>query len=129
MGRKFLLKKNNMILNYLFEQPDLNTRKTKWLDFLSKYHFDLNHIKGKENKVDDAWSRRTHMIYEVNLSQTDSNLHEIIRTTNKVDPFYVKILKKVKEDRLFQQPKEYKLDKMGLLWSKERLYILEGGDI
>ena len=44
---------------------------------------------------------------------------------NKVDPLYVEILKKVQEDRLFQQQKEYKVDKMGLLWSKERLYVSE----
>ena len=45
------------------------------------------------------------MIYEVTLSQTDLGLHEWIRMANKVDPFYVEILKKVQEDRLFQQQK------------------------
>ena len=67
------------------------------------------------------------MIYEVTLSQTDANLHKRIRTTNKVDHFYVEILKKVQEDRLFQQKKEYKVDETRLLWSKERLYIPETG--
>ena len=43
------------------------------------------------------------MIYEVALSQNDVDLHEKIRMANKVDPFYVEILKKVQEDRLFQQ--------------------------
>ena len=84
-----------MSLNYLFDQPNLNARKARWLDFLSEYHFELKHIKGKENKVVDALSRRTHMIYEVTLSQTDAYLHEKIRTANKVDPFYVEILNKV----------------------------------
>ena len=55
------------------------------------------------------------MIYEVTSSQTESDLHKSIRTTNKVDPFYVEILKKVQEDRLFQQQKEYKVDESGLL--------------
>ena len=62
--------------------------------FLSEYHFELKHIKGKENKVSDALSRRTHMIYEVTLSQIDAYLHEKIRVANRVDPFYVEILKK-----------------------------------
>ena len=87
-----------MSLKYLFDQPYLNARKARWLDFLSEYHFELKHIKGKENKVADALSQRTHMIYEVTLSQTDADLHENIRTANKVDPFYVEILKKVQED-------------------------------
>ena len=75
------------------------------MDFLSEYHFELKHIKEKENKVVDALSQRTHMIYEVTLSQTNADLHERIRTANRVDPFYVEILKKVQEDKLFQQQK------------------------
>ena len=52
------------------------------------------HIKGNENKVVDALSRGTHMIYEVNLSQTNADLHERIKVANEVDPLYVDILKK-----------------------------------
>ena len=95
MGRKFLLKTENMILKFLFEQLDLNARQSRWMAFLSEYHFDLKHIKGKENKVVDALSRGTHMIYEVNLSQTNVDLHENIREANGFDPFYVDILKKI----------------------------------
>ena len=102
MGRKLLLKIDNMSLKYLFDQPDLNARQARWLAFLSEYHFELKHIKGKENKIADALSRRNHMIYEVTLSQNNSNLHKRIRAANRVDPFYVEILKKVQEDRLFQ---------------------------
>ena len=68
MGRKFLLKTYNMSLKYLFEKPNLNARKSRWFAFLSEYHFELKHIKDKENKIVDALSRRTHMIYEVTLS-------------------------------------------------------------
>ena len=57
MGRKFLLKIDNMSLNYLFDQPDLNARKARWLAFLSEYHFKLKHIKGNEKKIDDALSQ------------------------------------------------------------------------
>ena len=63
------------------------------------------------------------------LSQIDSNLHKRIRAANRFDPFYVEILKKFHEDRLFQQQNEYKVDETGLIWSKERLHVLEGGDI
>ena len=129
MGRKFLLKNENMSLKYLFDQPDLNARQARWLASLSEYHFELKHIKGKENKVADYLSRRTHMIYEVTLSQIEVDLHERIRAANCIDSFYVEILCKVQEDRLFQQQKEYKLDETRLLWSKERLYVQELGDI
>ena len=54
MGKKFLLNTDNMILKYLFNWPDLNARHARWLAFLSEYHFNLKHIKGKENKIVDA---------------------------------------------------------------------------
>ena len=57
MGRKFLLKTDNMSMKYLFDQLDLNVRQAKWLHFLIEYHFELKHINGKENKVVDALSR------------------------------------------------------------------------
>ena len=57
MGRKFLLKIDNMSLKYSFEQSDLNAKKAIWLTFLSEYHFEIKHIKGKENKIIDAFSR------------------------------------------------------------------------
>ena len=56
-GKTFLLKTDNMSLKYLFEKPDVNAREARWLDFLSKYHFELKHIKGKENKIADALIR------------------------------------------------------------------------
>ena len=99
------------------------------MDFLSEYHFKLKHIKRKEKKVADALSRRTQMIYKVTLSQTDAYLHENIRAANRVNPFYVEILKKFHEDRLFQQQKEYKVNESGLLWYKYRFYVPEVGDL
>ena len=80
MRRKFLLKTHNMSLKYLFDQPDLNVRQSRWLAFLSEYHFELKHIKGKENRVADALSQKNHMIYEVTFSQIDADLDERIRS-------------------------------------------------
>ena len=57
MGRKFLQSTDNTSLKYLFGKLDLNSRQAIWLDFLSEYHFEVNHIKGKENKTVDALSR------------------------------------------------------------------------
>ena len=67
------------------------------------------------------------MIYEVTLSKTNSDLHERIRTANRIDPFYVEILKKIQEDGSFQQQKEYKVNETGLLWYKERCVFQKDG--
>ena len=69
------------------------------------------------------------MLYEVTSSQTDSDLHGRIITTSRVDHFYVGVLKKIQEDRLFQQQNKYKVDDSILLWSKEILYVQDGADI
>ena len=47
---------DNKELNYLLDQPNLNARQARWLAFLSEYDFEIQHIKGKENKVADALS-------------------------------------------------------------------------
>jgi hypothetical protein len=46
-GRKFKLRIDHNGLKYLFEQPTLNSRQTRWMEFLSEYNFDMKHIKGK----------------------------------------------------------------------------------
>jgi hypothetical protein len=47
MGKKFELRTDHIGLKYLFEQPTLNAKQTRWMDFLSDYDFDIKHIKEK----------------------------------------------------------------------------------
>jgi hypothetical protein len=51
MGKRFELRTYHSGLKYLFEQPNLNARKPRWMEFLSEYDFCIKHIKGKENKL------------------------------------------------------------------------------
>jgi hypothetical protein len=68
MGKRFELRTYHNALKYLFDQPTLNARKSSWLVFLSKYNFDIKHIKGEENKVDDELSRRVHEFHATTIS-------------------------------------------------------------
>jgi hypothetical protein len=68
MGKKFELRTYHIDLKYIFEQSTLNARKTRWMEFLSEYNFDNKHIKGKENKVVDALSRRVHLMHATTVS-------------------------------------------------------------
>jgi hypothetical protein len=49
MGKKFELRTYHCDLKHLFGNPTLNARKTRWMEFLSEYEFEIKHIKKKEN--------------------------------------------------------------------------------
>jgi hypothetical protein len=58
VGRNFELKTNHESLKHLFTQRDLNASQRRWREFMSEYDFGISYIKGKENVVTDALSRR-----------------------------------------------------------------------
>ena len=68
MGKRFELRTDHNGLKYLFDQPTLNVGKIRWLEFLCEYDFDIKHIKGKENKVADALSRKVHELHATTIS-------------------------------------------------------------
>jgi hypothetical protein len=68
MGRRFELRTDHNGLKYLFDQPTLNARQSRWLEFLHEYDFEIKHIKGKENKVVDALNRRVHELHATTIS-------------------------------------------------------------
>jgi hypothetical protein len=45
-------------LRYFVEKKDLNERQQKWLSKIHAYEFDIDYVKGKNNFVADALSRR-----------------------------------------------------------------------
>jgi hypothetical protein len=49
MGKKFELRTDHNGLKYLFDQPTLNVRQIRWLEFLCEYDFDIR-PKGKTTK-------------------------------------------------------------------------------
>ena len=56
LGRRFLLMNDHIGLRYLFDQQNMNAKKAKWLATISKFDFQIRHIKGKENMVAYALS-------------------------------------------------------------------------
>ena len=76
MGKRFELRTDHNVLKYLFDQPTLNSRQSRWLEFLSEYDFDIKNIKGKENKVVDVLSRRLHELHATTITMYQSNLKD-----------------------------------------------------
>ena len=62
LGKRFLLLTDNTCVKNMFTQMGLNARQARWMDLLSEFDFEVKHIKGKENRVADALSRRAHEV-------------------------------------------------------------------
>ena len=68
MDRRFELRIDHCGLKYLFDQLTLNARQARWSEFLCEFDFEIKHIKGKENKVADALSRKVQEMHVATLS-------------------------------------------------------------
>jgi hypothetical protein len=85
MGKRFKLRTDHNDMKYLFDQPTLNARQIRWLEFLCEYDFDIKHIKGKENKVVDAVSRKVHDLHATAISMYQTEMKDRISEDANVD--------------------------------------------
>ena len=97
IGRKFILMTDNKGLKYLLDQPNLNARQARWLAFLSEYYFEIQHIKGKENKVLDALSRNARLNFAAAISTYTTYLDEQLKLGIEQDEIYQSLQAKTKE--------------------------------
>ena len=89
---------DNKGLKYLLDQPSLNARQARWLAFMGEYDFEIQHIKGKENKVSDALSRNAKMNFTAAISTYKTELEEQLEDVIEQDENYQKLQAKVKEN-------------------------------
>ena len=95
MRRRFELRIAHNGLKYLFDQPTLNARQTRWLEFLCEYDFDIKHIKGKENKVADALSRKVHELHATTISMYQNEMKDRILEAANADLQYKSLVEKL----------------------------------
>ena len=88
---------DNKGLKYLLDQPNLNARQDRWLAFLSEYDFEIQHIKGKENKVTDALSRNARLNFAAAISTYVANLDEQLKEGIEQDEIYQNLEAKAKK--------------------------------
>jgi hypothetical protein len=84
-GKRFELRTDHNDLKYLFDQLTLNTRQSRWLDFLCEYNFDIKHIKGKENKVFDALNRKVQELHATAIIMYRNDIMGRILEAGNVD--------------------------------------------
>jgi hypothetical protein len=129
LGRIFVLMKYHTGLRYLFDQPKFNAKQDIWMDLLSEFDFEIKHIKGKENRVDDALSRSMKVIHLAVVRTCESYVKERVKSSQETYAFF-----KTVKSYLEQEPTElkyegYQLLNDGLLTYKGRLYIPNYGDL
>jgi hypothetical protein len=107
-GEYFELRIDHSCLKYLFEQPTLNSREAKWLEFLREYDFDIKHIKGKQNKVVDALRRRVHLMHATTITMHSSYLKSIILYV-VIDQHYLHVKESLQHENVHHKFKEYKM--------------------
>ena len=109
LGKKFLLLTENTCVENTFIHPILNAKQERWMAFLSEFDFEIKHIKGKENRVVDALSRRTNEVYEINMSQPESDMMSRIKTTSIEDCEYENLLNKLLKEKVNLNGIEFKV--------------------
>ena len=123
IGRNFILVMDNKGLKYLLDQPNLNARQARWLAFLSEYDFEIQHIKGKENKVANALSINAKLNFTATISTYKIDLEEQLEYGMEQDENYRKLQAKVKENLIESLSTGYSLNEKGLLLYKDRIYV------
>jgi hypothetical protein len=107
----------------------LNARKTRWLEFLSEYDFDIKHIKGKENKVVDELSRRVHLMHATTVGMHQLGLKRRILNGLVIDQHYLQVKENLQQGNVQQKIKEYEIKENGLLMHKNRIYVPSSGEM
>lgn len=127
IGRRFELRTDHQSLNHLFTQRDLNARQRRWIEFMSEYDFEISYIKGKENVVVDALSRRPQNFSLVALKV---NLRERILERLFEDSWYLKFISAIQNGKQIEPKFEgYVLEPDGLLRFQGRMYVPKDGGI
>ena len=67
------LRCDNAAVTFIPSQPNLSPQQSRWVTFLSEYHYDVVHILGTENVVANALSRHadlSHQVTAITVSST-----------------------------------------------------------
>ena len=98
-------------------------------EFLCEFDFKIKHIKGKENKVVDALSRKVQEIHVGSLSIFQSNLRQQIVNHVAKDELYEQVKDKLQKQSIQKRYEGYKFEEDGLLTYRGRIYIPNVADL
>jgi hypothetical protein len=89
---EFVLHTDHETLKYLKGQTKLNKRHAKWSEFIESFPYVIKYIKGKENVVADALSRKCMLVTQLELNVIG---FELIKDLYANDPYFVMLMQSV----------------------------------
>jgi len=83
VGSRFKIKTDHNSLKYFLEQKELNERQQKWVNKVQACDFEIEYVKGKNNVVADALSRRRASLSLMSISTDWRSLLLVEYSKNK----------------------------------------------
>ena len=66
-SKEFIIHSDHEALKYLKGQANLNRRHAKWVEFIESFPYIVKYMKGKENVVADALSRKSVLLTQLGV--------------------------------------------------------------
>lgn len=82
VGRKIHVITDHKALEFFKTQSQLSNRQRRWIDYMSRFQFDITYVRGEYNKVADCLSR----YYESDTAADVHDASEYVQVDRKVDP-------------------------------------------
>src|SRR5579875_354896 len=81
LGYRIHVVTDHKALEFFLTQRKLSNRQARWMEYLSRFNFDIRYIKGITNKVADALSR----YYESDTSEDVHRTHDFVNADVRID--------------------------------------------
>lgn len=82
VGREFTIITDHEALKYLLTKKHLYRRQTRWIDYLSRFDYDIIHVPGTTNHAADFLSR----YYENSPPNVQLQEYDFVRADRMLDP-------------------------------------------
>jgi hypothetical protein len=96
---------------------------------MSEYDFEIKHIKGKENQVDDAINRRDCEMHITTISMYMTDLKSKIIATTNLDQQDLQVKETLQHSDFQQKINYYALQEDGIFMYKGKVYVPNSSEL